>query len=154
VAIVFGLGLTPRSAWAASNPVIAGSVSGTELCPQSGCGAATFAGAFSGQPGDGYWSAEVKHNGLPAAGSCTQITGGTWQLTAGSRFFSGDVQKGTLCNTSSPGRYDYFTVRAPLQVKNGGSGRIYIAGTLDHTPLYRTPPQPPTFTGQVTQNAP
>ena len=154
VATLFMLGLTGRSAWAASNPVIAGSVSGTELCPQSVCRAATFAGRFSGQPGDGYWSAGVKHSGLPPAGSCTQITGGRWQLIAGYRYFSGDVQQGSLCNTSSPGRYDYFTVQAPLRLKKGGTGRVYVSGTLDHTPLYRSPPQPPTFQGQITQNAP
>jgi hypothetical protein len=147
------VGLGARPVLAVSNPVIQGTVSGTELCPQSACKAATFEGSFNGEPGNGYWLVRVTHKGLPPAGSCTDITGGSWNLAAGWHYFSGAVQKGTLCNTSkTAGAYDYFSVNAPLQLKEGGTGRIYVSGTLDHTPLYKSPPQPPTFTGTITQN--
>ena len=153
LALVLGLGVRP--VLAASNPVIQGTVSGTELCPQFVCNAAIFQGSFSGEPGNGYWLVRVTHKGLPPAGGCTEITGGSWDLTAGWDYFNGAVQKGTLCNTSqTPGAYDTFSVNAPLQLKEGGTGRIYVSGTLDHRPLYQPTPQPPTFTGMITQNKP
>ena len=148
------LGVRPTVA--ASDPAIAGRLSGRELCPRDVCNAVAFEGTLSGQPGGGPWSVQVTHDGPPQAGACTAVTGGRWQLTAGGRVVGGTVPSGALCNTSGPGRgpYETFALSLVLQLKDGGSGRAYLSGRLDHAPLYADPPLPPTLSGEVTQGAP
>jgi len=129
-----------------SLPVIQGSVSGVELCPQSLCGSAVFVGIFQGRVGFrpnalGLISVAVHHDPLPELpGDCADITDGLWDLRVGLRRFVGGTT-GELCYNGD-NTYDVF-VR--MQLLAGGIGDMYFTGVLDHNVF------PPTIAGVITQ---
>src|SRR5262245_12807234 len=92
IALLAFIGISSAVVRADSLPVIQGTVSGLELCPQSVCGAAIFVGVFRGRvgtsPSIGTVSVLVKHNPLPPPDMTADITGGLWtiQLLNGRKF--------------------------------------------------------------------
>jgi len=119
----------------ASSPIIQGHVLGVELCPQSICNAAIFTGVFQGRVGFnpfalGTTTVSVTHADLPEDGQYSAITGGSWELQAGLRHFSGYIDYNAL------GLYNNgnntFNVSAVLELTSGGSGSINFTGLLDH----------------------
>ncbi len=138
----------------ASDPVVAGNIQGLELCPQSACGSAVFAGLFVGNVGGkfafGAWSAGVHHEEpLPdAAGEFVAITDGQWQLQVvvlqGFRLrkvaLSGDLE-GVLAFFDT----DLFAIEAEMTVVAGGTGVILLEALLDHTVF------PPGVSGTLSQ---
>jgi hypothetical protein len=130
---------------AVSTPVIAGQVSGLELCPQSICGQAIFVGIFAGRVGVnpfaiGIMVVAVNHEPLPGPLASADITGGAWELAVGLRRFRGGVE-GTLFNNAN----ETYTVDTTLPVAQGGFGSLEFQGLLDHNVF------PPTIRGTITQ---
>jgi hypothetical protein len=130
-----------------SIPVIAGGVSGLELCPQSVCGAAIFVGIYRGQVGAntrafGSMAVAVTHEDLPESGETAAITGGVWvlQLLSG-RQISGAIAGGTLLNNGN----DTFGLDVSMLILSGGVGDISFGGTLSHITF------PPTIVGVISQ---
>lgn len=123
---------------AASSPPINGIVSLVELCTQDVCGAAIFAGSFTGtvgnKPATGFVTVAVTFTSLPGT-----ITGRDWSLQAAGHRFRGTVASGTI---AGPG--PVFTINAVLTVTQGGSGNLAFVGALDHTQF------PPRVTGTIT----
>jgi hypothetical protein len=139
--LAFGLQL-PGSASAATK-ALSGSVNGIELCPQFVCGAAYFAGSFSGSVGNiadtGYWTVSIQHDPLPNPGESAAISGGDWNLVTGANgTLSGRVSGGTLTNNGD----GTFTVDLTLKFR-GGYGSVGFLGTLSHNVF------PPTITGTL-----
>ncbi len=132
-----------------STPRIQGNVLAWELCPQSVCNVAIFAGLFRGQVGInrnalGTIAVAVTHDPLPGPGDpCVAITGGRWSLWVGLRRFAGDAI-GTLCNNDSD-ISNTFLLYVTMTLDQGGSGTLSFSGLLDHNPF------PPTITGVITQ---
>jgi hypothetical protein len=133
---------------ASSLPVIAGEVSGIELCPQDWCGAAIFAGIYSGRVGInphalGIMTVAVTHTDLPELGETALITGGLWRLRLLSgRTITGVVTYGELTN---PFDDDTFGVSVDLLILSGGIGTLSFDGILSHQVF------PPTIGGALTQ---
>jgi len=135
---------------AVSVPVIEGDLTGTELCPQSFCGAAWFAASFVGKVDHartrGAALAGITHEDLPTVtGQTKQITGGTWSLQTRRGSFSGFVSGGTLTYNGN-GTYD---VEMTMVIQRGGTGELTFIGLLDHRPLDEG--LPPTISGQIFQ---
>jgi hypothetical protein len=128
---------------AASNPTIAGSLSGFELCPQFVCGSASFAGSFGGvihgSPASGYWAVSVTHEALPAPGDSAKVTGGDWYLLADGENFAGSVKSGTITNNGD----GTFSLSLTLKVESGGHGPLHFTGILSHNVF------PPTIVGTL-----
>ena len=152
VQIVLLLGLTTQPVLAASRPVIAGDLTGQEVCFQFICGAAIFTGMFHGQVGNdqgvsGTWTVRATHRDLPTSvGGTAAITGGEWQLLAG-QLYGGRVRRGTITFLGN----DQYQINADLQLRHGGNGSLTFVGVLDHRPLNQTPPSAPTVSGQLQQ---
>ena len=96
IALILAVSILPVAA--VSNPVIEGNIAGVELCPQSICGAAVFAGDFIGEvnsrPARGVFWAGVEHDALPTTnGAMADITGGTWLIRTRGRVFSGTISQ-------------------------------------------------------------
>jgi hypothetical protein len=129
-----------------STPRIQGVVSGVELCPQAWCGAAIFAGIFSGQVGFnrhalGTVAVAVHHEPLPAEpGECAEITDGAWGMWVGLRRIVGSPA-GALCDNGD----NTFSVSVHLTIDQGGSGDLQFDGILDHNVF------PPTIQGTMSQ---
>lgn len=131
---------------AKSIPIIAVSISGIELCTQSVCGAANFAGVIRGRVGNrnmatGNFQVAINHDPLPAPHAESDITGGSWSLSSGQQLFSGTVADGTLFNNGD----NTFTVDAVMVLKKGGTGQLHYHGTLNHNNVI------PTVTGTLGQ---
>jgi hypothetical protein len=143
--------IASAAAIAASQPVISGSINGFEICPESVCGKAYFAGRFAGQVGNfrntsGSFSVALTHDSLNETdGATTLITGGEWLIVIkqGNRAFSGAVQPGgTLIYHSESNTFD---VALTLLLTQGGSGTVSFQGTLDHNDF------PPSIVGTLFQ---
>jgi hypothetical protein len=131
---------------ATSNPIIDVDIFGIELCPQSVCGAADFAGVFEGRIGNtnfatGVFDVSVNHDPLPAPGKSAAITGGTWSLSGRKGLFDGVVTRGTLFNNGN----NTFAVYAVLELQQGGTGDLIFLGTLNHNTAI------PTISGTLSQ---
>jgi len=136
---------------AVSRPEITGGVSGVELCPQSICGVAAFAGNFVGQvksrPVSGVFWAGIKHDPLPEEGQTANITGGTWLIRTRTNTFAGVIEDGTLLNNGNNGQPNpTYTVTLTMAITSGGTGTLAFTGILDHNPF------PPTIVGTISQN--
>jgi hypothetical protein len=137
----------PVTGYAVSNPVIAGSVTGVELCEQDVCGAAVFVGVFAGRFGNrfaiGLISGAVTHEDLPAPGDTAAITGGVWRL----QLLSGRTVSGSIPPTGSITADDdnTFDITAQLDLVTGGLGSVFLEGELNHNTF------PPTVTVVLTQ---
>jgi len=135
-----------QPALAVSTPTINAVTSGIELCPQTVCGAAIFAGVLKGQVGSnlnalGLFAVAVTHEPLPDPFQSAAITGGVFQFQIGLRQIKGVVLGGTLFNNGD----NTFTVRAVLGITSGGSGQVIYTGLLNHNVF------PPTVIGTLTQ---
>lgn len=128
-----------------STPKIQGGVQAWELCPESVCGVALFAGLFRGQVGVnrnalGTVAVAVKHDPLPGPDQCADITSGRWSLWVGLRQFGGGTT-GLLCNNDD----NTFTLLIDMTLDQGGVGTLSFTGLLNHNTF------PPTVTGAITQ---
>lgn len=130
---------------AASDPPVVGQLSGVELCPQTVCGAAVFAGTFQGTIGGvpiaGFFWVAAQHESLPDPGSTSAITGGRWNISTPKHFLRGKILGGTIFNNGD----NTFTIDVTLDVRRGGSDTINFLGILDHNVF------PPTIEGALTQ---
>jgi hypothetical protein len=131
---------------AASRPVITGTISGVEVCPQSICDQAIFtgnyAGTINGKPASGVFLVGVTHEDLPdTAGGTSAITGGSWMIRTKNRIFTGRIQGGTLTNNGD----NTFTVSLTMEIERGGTGTLTFKGLLDHNDF------PPTIVGTLSQ---
>ena len=128
-----------------SQPRLTGYVSGLELCPQSLCGAAVFAGRFVGLV-DGrltlgaFWGA-INHEPLPAAYETAAIAGGHWLIWTRRGTYEGVVPLGTITNNGD----NTFTVALTMLFTDGGAGTVTFLGRLDHNVF------PPTVLGAIAQ---
>ena len=136
---------------AASTPVINVKTFGLELCPQSICGAAIFAGFLVGQVGQnpnavGTFIVAANFDGdLPDGENPTiGLTGGVFELRVGLRRFRGVIVEGEGSTLTFIGG-DKFLVRAELQFTSGATGTAQYEGILDHTVF------PPTVIGEISQ---
>lgn len=144
-----------RAVAAPSEPVITGTTSGWEVCPQQFpfCGGmAWFGGKFAGQVGNkqnasGAFLVGVQHV-LPlnttTNGATTPILGGLWQIVTkqGHQEITGTIMPGTLTydlETNS------FTVVLQLAISPPGIGLVNFQGTLFHDPF------PPEVIGTLSQ---
>jgi hypothetical protein len=129
----------------ASNPTIAGEISGIELCPEIACGAAIFNGTFQGtvgnKPTPGFFWVAAQHEALPAAGNSSPIFGGKWSLSTFWGKFGGTVLGGSIFNNGN----NTFNVSVTLELKSGGNGQLLGAVVLDHNDF------PPTVEGKLSQ---
>jgi hypothetical protein len=132
---------------AASTPIVDVDTFGLELCPQSVCGAAIFAGFFVGQVGFnkhaiGTFVVAAMHEDLPELpGEERLLTGGVFEMRVGFRSLKGIVESGTLTNNGD----NTFTVDATLRFTSGAVGTTHYLGLLDHNVF------PPTVIGPMTQ---
>ncbi len=133
---------------AVSSPIIAGPVSGIEVCAQDDCGAAVFVGIFIGRFDNrslaiGVITAAVTHEDLTPPGGTAGITGGVWRLRLLSgRTVSGDIlPNGTIFANED----NTFDVTAELRLLAGGSGSVFLGAELNHNTF------PPTVTGTLAQ---
>jgi hypothetical protein len=147
--------MASTSALAASQPPIAGTIQGHEVCPQfiAFCGGkAWFAGKFIGQVGTvgivtGSFLVGVSHDSLNQTdGAVTHITGGEWVIVIkqNTQEISGTVQPGgTLTYRAGSNAFDVALtlVLSP----NDGSGTVTFQGILDHNPF------PPEVIGMLFQ---
>jgi hypothetical protein len=147
--------IVSAAAWAESDPPIAGTFSGLEVCPQelAFCGGkAWFAGKFVGQVGNKkHASASVLVGASHAPlnddvdEATTQITGGDWLMVIkqGNQAIGGTIAAGGTLT------YDLetnsFAVVLTLVVTQGGSGTVNFKGTLLHDPF------PPEINGMLFQ---
>jgi len=127
-----------------SNPQIAGFVAGLELCPQSICGSAVFAGRFVGRVDGrlafGTFLGAINHDPLPEPYETASITGGQWLIWTWRNRFEGVAPRGTLTNNGD----NTFTVVLNMVLTDGGVGTITFTGLLDHNVF------PPTIAGTIT----
>lgn len=124
---------------------IQGQVNGSELCPKSICGLASFAGQFAGSVNganaSGRFRISVDYNFLPVSPSDDgTITGGSWSLGTNHGNFSGTVESGGILHANGD---NTFNVYGTLDVTSRGGGTIAFNGTLDHNNF------PPTVTGDL-----
>lgn len=128
-----------------SRPTLSGVAAGIELCPQFICGFALFAGQFQGEvnsrPASGFFTAALTHEDLPTILETSLVTGGVWKIATNRRVLRGQVAGGTLVNLDGL----RFCVNIAMDITEGGNGRVYFNGVLDHNPF------PPTIAGLVTQ---
>jgi hypothetical protein len=121
----------------ATAPVIAdsflhGDIEGIELCPQSLCGLAVFAGGFDGSingaPRHGAFLAGINHDPqLPDENDeSVAITGGSFLIRVPFRTIQGAVLGGTLTGNGD----ETFDVHMVLFVRGGGLESF--VGTLRH----------------------
>ena len=132
---------------AVSNPAITGTISGVELCPQSICGEAVFAGSFAGKiknrPVAGVFWGGITHDDLPTTvGDTAAITGGTWMIRTRTQVFAGTVESGGTLTFNGGNTY---TVSMTMDLTSGGTGTLTFNGLLDHNPF------PPTIVGTISQ---
>jgi hypothetical protein len=147
LAVIVALAIAPVSLTAASVPSITGAVAGVELCPQSICGAAIFAGNFAGmvnsRPVTGVFSTAVTHQDLPTTvGGKALITGGAWAIQVPGRLFAGAVAPGGTLTYNGDNTY---TVQLTMVLTTGGTGTLSFTGILNHNMF------PPTIGGTITQ---
>jgi hypothetical protein len=132
----------------ASRPAVNGELDGVEFCPQVICGAAVFAGNFSGTVGSvktpGFFWVAVKHESLPKPGSTTGILSGRWSLTFNGGIIGGPIMGGALFNNGD----NTFKVDTVLEVSRGGTGTIDFSGVLNHNIF------PPTVEGTLFSSGP
>lgn len=133
------------SVWAhaVSHPAITGTISGVELCPQSICGQAIFAGDFVGmvnkKGASGNFLVYVTHAPLAATAA---VTGGSWLIrTEKDKVYAGNVTGGTLTDNGD----GTFGVVITLLLTSGGNGTITFSGLLNHNVF------PPTIGGTLSQ---
>ena len=144
--VVVAIAISSVTVRASSWPIIAGQVSGIELCPQAWCGVAVFTGLFKGQVGFisntvGTITVAVHHGPLPVVQDlCTPIPDGVWALQTLLRRFEG-VAAGELCYNGG----NTYHIDVDMQITSGGLGPLHFEGTLDHNVF------PPTVKGQITQ---
>lgn len=147
--VIFMMSIATIPAAAVSNPVIVGNLTGTELCPQSFCGAAWFTASFVGKVDHarttGVALAGITYDYLPSEGETGHITGGTWSLTTRRGSFSGYVSDGTLTYNGD----ETYNIELTMVVQSGGTGELTFNGLLDHRPLEQG--LPPTITGTISQ---
>jgi hypothetical protein len=117
---------------------------GIELCPQSICGSAIFAGILNGevagiQASPGSFAVSVTHEDLPTSeGDTAAITGGSFQLRASTRTFKCVITGGTLVGTNDP---DVFGVT--ILLASPRTGALEFDGVLSHKTF------PPTISGHI-----
>jgi len=145
LAIVVSLASLPVAA--VSTPAIAGNIAGVELCPQSICGQAVFAGNFAGtvksKHESGVFWAGITHDALPVVqGQTAAITGGTWLIRTRTKVFTGTVDSGGTLTYNGDNTFD---VSMTMVLVSGGTGTLTFTGLLDHNPF------PPTIAGSITQ---
>ena len=127
----------------AAAPTTNAAVLGIELCPQYICGSAIFTGILSGevagvQTSLGTFAVSVTHENLPTVpNQQSDITGGTFELRAGTRTVRGVVLGGTLTYLGD----NRFAVQMLLATRNGST--MAFVGTLDHNTF------PPMISGQI-----
>lgn len=133
-----------------SAPTLDFQIAGVELCPQSICGAAIFAGLLFRQAGPnlhvaGTFIVAVTHYPeLPTSpGQTVPLTGGVFELRIGARTLEGIIadEGGTLTYAGG----NIFHVHATLVFTSGASGTADFDGVLDHNVF------PPTVAGTVSQ---
>ena len=144
--VIAAIVMTSVTVRASSVPFVQGQVSGIELCPQSICGVALFAGGFKGRIGFnpfalGTVAVAVHHGELPRIkDACTPIDSGTWVLWYGFRKIEG-VTSGQLCYNGD----NTFEINVGMLMTSGGTGTLAFHGTLDHNVF------PPTIKGGISQ---
>jgi hypothetical protein len=122
---------------------VVGDIAGQELCPQSICGAAVFAGDFvvqiNSRPARGFFGAAITYTDpLPSTdGGTTAITGGTFVIHARRAPVSGSVTEGTI--TANPDN----TFGILLTIAINGGGTQTFEGLLVHNVF------PPTIVGRI-----
>ena len=127
----------------AATPETDATAFGIELCQQSVCGSAIFVGILSGevagvQTSLGTFSVAVTHQDLPTQENPqSAITGGVFELRAGTRTVRGIVLGGTL--TYFPN--NTFGVEMLLVTRNGSL--MEFQGLLNHNDF------PPTISGHI-----
>ena len=134
--------LAAAPARAAALPSIDAAAFGIELCPQSVCGAAIFAGVLNGRvgatPALGTFAVAVTHAPLPDPFAESPITGGIFDLRLAGRDIRGIVTGGTLRNLGN----NTFKVTMTLAASDGRE--LTFEGLLDHNVF------PPTIVGRLT----
>jgi hypothetical protein len=145
--VIIAIAVSSVTVRASSWPIIAGQVSGIELCPQAWCGVAVFSAIFKGQVGFiqntlGTIAVGVHHGPLPVVeDACTPIfPDSVWTLKTLFRKFEG-VAAGELCYDGG----NRFNIDVDMQITSGGFGPLHFEGTLDHNVF------PPTVKGHITQ---
>ena len=138
--LILVLGSAPVRA--ASSPVFDVDTFGLELCPQSICHAAIFAGFVVGRVGNnpfavGTFVVVATHEPLPEPGETADLIDGSFELRFGLRRFRGTVEGGSLFNTG----LNTFEVTANLKLDNGDE--LLYQGLLDHNVF------PPTVAGPM-----
>jgi hypothetical protein len=141
--------LVTGRAFAVSQPVITGQVSGIELCLQVVCGSAMFTGTVQlqvdGQAGKGSFGVSVEHDSpVPVnQGESGLIRDGRWFISTRTSVFRGTVTGGTITRNAG----NTFTVTAALELEQGGRGTLDFIGILSHEDI------PFTIVGQIVQSA-
>ena len=142
--VVLVVGAAPLRA--SSLAPLQGQFVGVELCEQAVCGAAYFAGIFSGRVGLNPYAigtivVAVTHNPLPPPNTSTDVTGGQWQL----RLLSGKTLTGTIATTGGTlYNNNDGTFHVNVQMLINGGGTATFDGTLSHNTF------PPTIWGSIT----
>jgi hypothetical protein len=127
----------------AADSFLQGDIDGIELCPQSFCGLAVFAGGFDGSingaPRHGVFLAGINHDPqLPDEnGESVNITGGSFLIRVPFRTIQGAVLGGLLTSNGDL----TFGVEMVLLVRGGGLETF--VGTLRHDVF------PPTIEGTI-----
>jgi hypothetical protein len=127
----------------AADSLLQGDIDGIELCPQSLCGLAVFAGGFDGSingaPRHGVFLAGITHDPqLPDEnGESVAITGGSFLIRVPFRTVQGAVLGGSLTSNGD----QTFDVEMVLFVRGGGLESF--VGTLRHDVF------PPTIAGTI-----
>jgi len=136
------LALASAPARATSLPPIDTAAFGVELCPQSVCGAAIFAGLLNGRvgamPTAGTFAVAVTHAPLPDPFQQSAITGGVFDIRLGGHSIRGAVTGGTLENLGN----NTFIVTMTLAAADGRE--LAFEGILNHNVF------PPTIVGRLT----
>ena len=135
-----------------SKPLLEGTVSGVELCPQSLCtnGAlftGTFTGKVSGKHTSGPILVQVTHGPLNTnVGGETVVTGGSWIIRTSRGEFMGRIEGGGKLIANDD---ETFDVILQLQMTQPTSATLTFTGLLDHSGLDEFPPTIPTFIGTI-----
>ena len=134
--------LAAAPARAASLPSIDAAAFGVELCPQSLCGAAIFAGVLNGRvggtPAPGTFAVAVTHQPLPDPFEQSAITGGVFDIRLGGHDIRGVITGGTLENLGN----NTYEVTMTLAAADGR--QLTFEGILNHNVF------PPTIVGRMT----
>jgi hypothetical protein len=140
--------LVASRAMANSIPSLTGQLSDRELCPESICGSAIYAGSFEGtvdsRPTAGSFWTGVKHQlPLPTAmNNSVAITGGKWLIWTKRRIYSGIIEDGGTITANGD---NTFTIAAILHLRRGGVGSVAFVRILDHNVF------PPIIVGTIAQ---